>query len=95
MRAIDFGQFMECAPRADGRHARNATEVMVLQQNVGILDRIGRAFLAVFLLHLAWKKQGKLGVVAALNAGMILSSVASGYCPLYKLMKVNTVGKPI
>lgn len=68
---------------------------MVLQQNVGTLDRIGRAFLAASLLYLAWKKQGKLGVVTALNAGMLLSSVASGYCPLYKLMKVNTVGKPI
>lgn len=69
--------------------------MMTVQQNVGIVDRVGRAALALALLSLAWKKQGKLGVVAACNAGMLLSSVASGYCPLYKPLKINTVGKPI
>ena len=66
-----------------------------MQRNVGTLDRMGRAALATALIYIAWKKQGRLGVVAALNAGMLLSSVASGYCPLYTVLKVNTVGKPI
>lgn len=66
-----------------------------MQQNVGTVDRIGRASLAAALLALAWKKQGRLGVVAACTAGMLLSSASSGYCPLYKLAKINTVGKPI
>lgn len=66
-----------------------------MQKNVGTLDRLGRMALAMALLALAWQKQGRLGVVAALNAGLLISSVASGYCPLYELLKINTVGKPI
>lgn len=65
-----------------------------MQQNVGTLDRIGRTVLAAGLLALAWKKQGKLGVIAACNAGMLLSSATSGYCPLYKTFNFSTVGKP-
>jgi len=66
-----------------------------MQQNVGTLDRLGRAALASALLFLAWQKPGKPGVIAACTAGMLLSSAASGYCPLYKLANINTVGKPI
>lgn len=65
-----------------------------MERNVGTLDRIVRALLAVGLLALAWRKEGKLGVVAACNAGMLLSSAASGYCPLYKPFNFSTVGKP-
>ncbi|MDI6829754.1 MAG: DUF2892 domain-containing protein [Actinomycetota bacterium] len=66
-----------------------------MQQNVGTLDRLARAALALGLLSLAWNRPGKPAVIAALNAGLLISSVASGYCPLYQLLKVNTVGKPI
>ncbi len=66
-----------------------------MQQNVGVLDRAGRAVLAMALLSFAWEKQGRLGVIAALNAGLLFSSVASGYCPLYERLKINTMGKPI
>ncbi len=64
-----------------------------MQQNVGTLDRAGRAVLAVALLALGWKKEGKLGVVSGCGAGMLLSSVASGYCPLYKVFGISTAGK--
>ena len=66
-----------------------------MQQNVGTLDKVGRAFLSMALFALAWKRQDKLGVLAAYNAGMLASSVSSGFCPLYKVFKINTVGKPI
>lgn len=66
-----------------------------MQQNVGTLDKVGRAVLSMVLFSVAWKRQDKLGVLAAYNAGMLISSAASGYCPLYKAFKVNTVGKPI
>ena len=66
-----------------------------MQQNVGTLDKVGRALLSMFLFAYAWRRQDKLGVLAAYNAGMLASSVASGYCPLYKIANINTVGKPI
>jgi hypothetical protein len=66
-----------------------------MQQNVGTLDKIGRAVLSIALFAFAWRRQGKLGVLAAYNAGMLISSASSGYCPLYKPLKINTVGKPI
>ncbi|MEW6552948.1 MAG: DUF2892 domain-containing protein [Actinomycetota bacterium] len=65
-----------------------------MQQNVGTLDKVGRAAFSVALIAMAWKRQDKPGVLAAVLAGMLLSSVGSGFCPLYKVLKVNTVGKP-
>ncbi len=66
-----------------------------MQQNVGTLDKVGRAVLSMVLLVVAWKRQDKLGILAAFNAGMLMSSASSGFCPLYKVFKINTVGKPI
>ena len=66
-----------------------------MQQNVGILDKVGRALLSMALFSLAWRRNDKTGVLAAYTAGMLMSSVSSGYCPVYKALKVNTVGKPI
>lgn len=66
-----------------------------MQQNVGTLDKVGRALLSMALFSLAWKRKDKLGVLAAYNAGMLMSSVSSGYCPVYKVLNINTVGKPI
>lgn len=62
--------------------------------NVGILDRLGRAAFALAVLGIALKKPGKAGVLAAFGAGDVLGSAVSGFCPLYKLMGVSTVGKP-
>lgn len=69
-------------------------EVRPVEKNVGTLDRIVRLMLAAGLMALAWNREGKLGAVAALNAGMLISSATSGFCPLYKALNVNTVGKP-
>lgn len=66
-----------------------------MQHNVGTLDKVGRSLLSMALFSLAWKRRDKLGVLAAYTAGMLMSSVSSGYCPVYKVFKVNTVGKPI
>jgi len=66
-----------------------------MQQNVGTLDKAGRAFLSMVLFGLAWKRLDKLGVLAAYTAGMLISSASSGFCPLYKALKINTVGKPL
>ncbi len=61
-----------------------------MEQNVGSRDRVGRAIVAIFLLAYSLKKPGKLGTIAAFNAGMLISSVFSGYCPLCKLCGKNT-----
>jgi Inner membrane protein YgaP-like, transmembrane domain len=66
-----------------------------MQQNVGTLDKAARAVLSMVLFSTAWKRRDKLGILAAYTAGMLASSVSSGFCPLYKALKVNTVGKPI
>jgi Na+/proline symporter len=61
-----------------------------MKQNVGTMDKAGRAFLAATLFGIGWKKQGKLSVLAGFVAGMLSSSVASGFCPLYKLAGIST-----
>ena len=66
-----------------------------MQRNVGTLDRAGRAALGLLLLGFAWRNGGKPGVLTAHAAGMLMSSALSGYCPLYKLANMNTVGKPV
>lgn len=66
-----------------------------MQQNVGTLDKAARAFLSMALFAVAWKRRDRLGALAAYTAGMLASSVSSGFCPLYKALKINTVGKPI
>lgn len=65
-----------------------------MAQNVGTLDRAGRAVLAGVLLASALNKPGKTTALGAFTGGMLASSVISGYCPLYKIAGINTVGKP-
>ncbi len=66
-----------------------------MQQNVGTLDKAGRAVLSLLLFDFAWKRGDKAGALAAYNSGILMSSVLSGFCPLYRVLKINTVGKPI
>ncbi len=66
-----------------------------MQSNVGTLDKIGRAAFSILLFAFAWKRNDKYGVLAAYSAGMLMSSVSSGYCPLYKIAGISTVGKPL
>jgi hypothetical protein len=76
-------------------HTAAFLEVVKMQRNVGTLDKAGRAALSMLLFAFAWKRKDRYGVLAAYNAGMLMSSVASGYCPLYKIAKIKTVGKPV
>jgi len=66
-----------------------------MKQNVGTLDRAGRCFVALLMLRIALKKQGKQGVFTGFAAGDLIASVVSGYCPLYDALGINTVGKPL
>jgi Inner membrane protein YgaP-like, transmembrane domain len=64
-----------------------------MKPNVGNMDRAARSGLAILLLAYSLKKPGKLGTIAACNAGMLISSVISGYCPLYKIIGMDTAGE--
>ena len=61
-----------------------------MEQNVGMMDKAGRLALAAILFGMAWHKPGKIRVLAAFEAGMLTMSAASGYCPLYKVIGMNT-----
>lgn len=64
-------------------------------QNVGTLDRIGRATLSAVLIVSAIKKpERKTSVPMAYFAGILFSSSLSGYCALYPVLGINTIGKP-
>jgi len=56
-----------------------------MKQNVGTIDRIIRLVIAVLLIVavIAGWIGGIAGVVLCVLAGMLLSSVISGHCPLY------------
>ena len=58
---------------------------MYMERNVGTIDRIVRCVAAVFFIAaslIGWIT-GIAGIVLSVIAGMLLSSVISGYCPLY------------
>lgn len=56
-----------------------------MDQNVGTIDRVVRLVVAILFIiaNLAGWVKGIAGLVLAVLAGMLLSSVASGHCPLY------------
>ena len=56
-----------------------------MEPNVGPIDRIARLVIAVLLIVavIAGWIGGIAGVVLCVLAGMLLSSVVSGFCPLY------------
>ena len=58
---------------------------MRMERNVGTIDRVIRLVIAIVLIaaNAAGWITGITGLVLAVIAGMLLSSVASGYCPLY------------
>jgi hypothetical protein len=56
-----------------------------MERNVGTLDRIVRLVIAILFItaNAAGWVTGIAGLVLAVLAGMLLSSVVSGHCPLY------------
>ncbi len=62
-----------------------------MDRNVGTIDRIARLVIAIFFIvaNVAGWATGIAGLVLAVLAGMLLSSVASGHCPLYKMLGIK------
>ena len=63
-----------------------------MDQNVGVLDRLGRAFVAVVLLFVM-VKSGKISLLNALllvMSGALLATAMSGTCALYTHLGLST-----
>ena len=56
-----------------------------MDRNVGTIDRVVRLVVAILFIvaNVAGWVEGIAGLVLAVIAGMLLSRVASGHCPLY------------
>jgi hypothetical protein len=62
-----------------------------MNRNVGTIDRIARLIIAVLFIvaNVAGWVMGIAGLVLAVLAGMLLSSVISGHCPLYVMLGIK------
>ena len=65
---------------------------MKLEVNESGLDRMIRAILGVipFYLGIAGIVQGTLGIVLLALGVIVLFTAATGFCPIYKLLKIKT-----
>ena len=65
-----------------------------MQVNEGTIDRIARAAVAIFIIALffAGRLPGYWALLLILS-GAFLMSAATGYCPLYKPLGINTSKK--
>jgi hypothetical protein len=62
-----------------------------MERNVGKIDRAIRLVIAILFIvaNIAGWVNGIAGLVLAVIAGMLLSSVISGHCPLYGKMGIK------
>ena len=62
-----------------------------MERNVGTIDRIVRFVVAMLFIvtNVAGWVTGIAGLVLAVLAGMLLSSVASRHCPLYVMLGIK------
>ncbi len=62
-----------------------------MEQNVGTIDRVVRLVVAILFVvaNVVGWVTGIAGIVLAVFAGMLLSSVASGHCPLYVMLGIK------
>jgi hypothetical protein len=63
-----------------------------MEKNVGTADKLVRS-LIVLLTSIAFLKgwlKGKLALLLVLGGGSLISSVMSGYCPLYEQLGITT-----
>jgi hypothetical protein len=72
-------------------HPEAPEKGMHMDRNVGTMDRVARLVIAILFIvaNLVGWAQGIAGLVLAVLAGMLLSSVASGYCPLYARLGIK------
>ena len=66
-----------------------------MEKNVGTIDRIVRVVIGIILLYAvaAGMVSGILMYVAGIFGIMLLVVAALSYCPLYPILKINTMSK--
>ncbi len=64
-----------------------------MEENIGKIDKMLRFIVGILLFYLAFTLENKLAIViiSSLGAISVLESF-TGYCGLYKLFKINTMG---
>ena len=64
-----------------------------MKKNVASWDRIVRVVLGIVLLalYLTNAVSGVLGIVLMVVGAVLLATAIIGFCPLYHLLKINTV----
>ncbi|MDT8271898.1 MAG: DUF2892 domain-containing protein, partial [Desulfomonilia bacterium] len=67
-----------------------------MEQNVGVVDRLVRFGVAVFLIFILVRisRVGVLSAVLLVTSGALISSASSGYCPLYTHLGMTTATEP-
>ena len=62
-----------------------------MERNVGTIDRIVRLVMAISFIvaNVTGWVTGIVGLALAILAGMLLSSVLSGHCPLYAMLGIK------
>jgi len=62
-----------------------------MERNMGTIDRIVRLVVAILFIvaNVAGWVTGIAGLVLAVFAGMLISSVVSGHCPLYVMLGIK------
>lgn len=64
----------------------------MFRRNVGITDRVARLLLATALTLLTatvWGPASVAGIVALVVAGIAVATALSGYCPVYRLLRIS------
>jgi hypothetical protein len=66
-----------------------------MKKNMGTTDRLIRlmAAAAIFVLFLLDMITGTWGVVLLVLGSILALTSITGFCPLYKLLGINTMGK--
>jgi hypothetical protein len=66
-----------------------------MKKNVGSVDAIIRLLIAIVLTLLYFNRiiAGTWGIVLLVVAGILLITSMIGFCPLYRLLKINTCRK--
>lgn len=61
-----------------------------MNKNEGVLDRVLRGVVALGAAIAAMSTAGVMSIIFWIVAGLMAVTAAVGFCPLYKLIGVNT-----